>query len=99
MGELLVHFLEMITWGDIGFDPLGLKPSDAKEFADIQTKELQNGRLAMLAAIGMIVQEQITHDTIFGTLKFEQENMVHIDTRRRKQKGPGEEPTQEAGRS
>ena len=55
--------------GDIGFDPLGLKPSDAKEFADIQTKELQNGRLAMLAAIGMIVQEQITHDTIFGTLK------------------------------
>merc|ERR1712166_416859 len=32
--------------GDIGFDPLGLKPSDAKEFADIQTKELQNGRLA-----------------------------------------------------
>jgi len=55
--------------GDIGFDPLGLKPSDAKEFADIQTKELQNGRLAMLAAIGMIVQEQITHDKIFGTLK------------------------------
>ena len=55
--------------GDIGFDPLGLKPSDAKEFSDIQTKELQNGRLAMLATIGMIVQEQITHDTIFGTLK------------------------------
>merc|ERR1739838_1162057 len=55
--------------GDIGFDPLGLKPTDAKEFAEIQTKELQNGRLAMLAAIGMIVQEQITHDTIFGTLK------------------------------
>ena len=55
--------------GDIGFDPLGLKPSDAKEFADIQTKELQNGRLAMLAAIGMIVQEQITHDTILGTIK------------------------------
>ena len=55
--------------GDIGFDPLGLKPSDAKEFSDIQTKELQNGRLAMLATIGMIVQEQITHDTILGTLK------------------------------
>jgi len=55
--------------GDIGFDPLGLKPTDPKEFADIQTKELQNGRLAMLAAIGMIAQEQVTHDTIFGTLK------------------------------
>merc|ERR1711865_2866 len=55
--------------GDIGFDPLGLKPTDPKEFAEIQTKELQNGRLAMIAAFGMIVQEQVTHDTIVGTLK------------------------------
>merc|ERR1712162_74915 len=47
--------------GDIGFDPLGLKPTDAKEFATMQEKELSNGRLAMLAAAGMIVQEQITH--------------------------------------
>ena len=54
--------------GDVWFDHLGLNPSDAKEFTDIQTKELQNGRLAMFAAIGMIVQEHITHDTIFGTL-------------------------------
>lgn len=51
--------------GDIGFDPLGLKPSDPAEFAKMQTKELQNGRLAMLAAMGMIVQEQITHQTLF----------------------------------
>eukprot|EP00592_Proboscia_alata_P008661 CAMPEP_0194355994 /NCGR_PEP_ID=MMETSP0174-20130528/3820_1 /TAXON_ID=216777 /ORGANISM="Proboscia alata, Strain PI-D3" /LENGTH=241 /DNA_ID=CAMNT_0039125493 /DNA_START=151 /DNA_END=876 /DNA_ORIENTATION=+ len=55
--------------GDIGFDPLGLKPTDAIKFSKIQTKELQNGRLAMLAAIGMIVQEQVTNDTILGTLK------------------------------
>jgi len=55
--------------GDIGFDPLGLKPSDPTEFADMQTKELQHGRLAMLAAFGMMSQEQITHDTIFNTLK------------------------------
>eukprot|EP00554_Chaetoceros_debilis_P004906 CAMPEP_0194085390 /NCGR_PEP_ID=MMETSP0149-20130528/17460_1 /TAXON_ID=122233 /ORGANISM="Chaetoceros debilis, Strain MM31A-1" /LENGTH=218 /DNA_ID=CAMNT_0038768267 /DNA_START=170 /DNA_END=822 /DNA_ORIENTATION=- len=45
--------------GDIGFDPLGLKPTDPKEFAEMQTKELNNGRLAMLAAIGMITQEQV----------------------------------------
>jgi hypothetical protein len=51
--------------GDIGFDPLGLKPSDPAEFAEMQTKELNNGRLAMLAAIGMIVQEQVTHHTLF----------------------------------
>ncbi len=38
--------------GDIGFDPLGLKPTDAKEFAKMQTQELSNGRLAMLAAAG-----------------------------------------------
>jgi len=51
--------------GDIGFDPLGMKPETAEEFADIQTKELNNGRLAMLAAIGMMVQEQVTGQTLF----------------------------------
>jgi len=51
--------------GDIGFDPLGLKPSDPKEFAEMQTKELNNGRLAMLAAFGMICQEQVTNHALF----------------------------------
>merc|ERR1712151_753832 len=55
--------------GDIGFDPLGLKPSDPAEFAEMQTKELQHGRLAMLAAAGMIVQELITNEPLFVTLK------------------------------
>ena len=35
-------FVEMV--GDCGFDPLGLKPTDPKEFAEMQTKELNNGR-------------------------------------------------------
>lgn len=56
--------------GDIGFDPLGLKPKDAKEFADMQTKELSNGRLAMLAAAGMCVQEQINGQGILENLGF-----------------------------
>ena len=43
--------------GDIGFDPLGLKPSDPEALFTLQTKELQNGRLAMLAAAGFIAQE------------------------------------------
>ena len=51
--------------GDVGFDPLGLKPTDPAEFAVMQTKELQNGRLAMFAAIGMIVQEQVTNQSLF----------------------------------
>ena len=45
--------------GDINFDPLGLKPSESADYARMQTKELNNGRLAMLAAAGMCVQEQI----------------------------------------
>jgi Chlorophyll A-B binding protein len=46
--------------GDLGFDPLGLKPKDAAGFASMQAKELSNGRLAMLAAAGMCVQELVT---------------------------------------
>jgi Chlorophyll A-B binding protein len=43
--------------GNIGFDPLGLKPTDPDELFIMQTKELQNGRLAMLAAAGFMAQE------------------------------------------
>ena len=45
--------------GDLKFDPLGLMPEDAEEFELIQTKELQNGRLAMLAAAGFLAQEAV----------------------------------------
>eukprot|EP00980_Cylindrotheca_fusiformis_P016147 scaffold4805_cov136-Cylindrotheca_fusiformis.AAC.2 len=45
--------------GNIGFDPLGLKPEDPEAFAVMQTKELQNGRLAMLAAAGFLAQELV----------------------------------------
>lgn len=45
--------------GDIGFDPLGLKPEDPEELNIMITKELQNGRLAMLAAAGFLAQEAV----------------------------------------
>jgi len=58
--------------GDIGFDPLGLKPTNAKEFANMQTKELQNGRLAMIGVAGMCSQELCNHKTILETFDFYQ---------------------------
>merc|ERR1719271_1622177 len=51
--------------GDLGFDPLGLKPTDPEELKTMQTKDLQNGRLAMIAAAGMIVQELQTGEKLF----------------------------------
>jgi hypothetical protein len=58
--------------GDLGFDPLGLKPTDAKDFASMQTKELQNGRLAMLGIFGMCSQELVNHKSIFETIDYYQ---------------------------
>jgi len=43
--------------GDIGFDPLGLRPSDPEELKTMQTKELQHGRVAMIASSGFLAQE------------------------------------------
>jgi hypothetical protein len=52
--------------GDIGFDPLGLTPSDPAEFRLMQEKELAHGRLAMIAAAGFLAQEAVTKAT-WGT--------------------------------
>lgn len=62
--------------GDLGFDPLGLKPSDPKELKKMQEKEIANGRLGMLAAAGFLAQEAATGktwgacDTSFAKLLF-----------------------------
>ena len=45
--------------GDLKFDPLGLKPEGEEDFLIMQTKELQHGRLAMLAAAGFLAQEAV----------------------------------------
>jgi hypothetical protein len=54
--------------GDLGFDPFGFKPTDAKEFSDMQDGELSNGRLAMLAVAIMCAQEQVTGQGILESL-------------------------------
>jgi len=51
--------------GDYLFDPLNLAPTDKEEFKQMRNKELNNGRLAMLAAAGMIVQELVTEKKLF----------------------------------
>lgn len=56
--------------GDIGFDPLGLKPTENYDFQRMQTKELSNGRLAMLGWAGMCAQELVNHRTIGDTFDF-----------------------------
>merc|ERR1712113_291752 len=56
--------------GDVGFDPLGLKPADADEFLEMSNKELQNGRLAMFGVAGMVAQELVNHRTILETIDF-----------------------------
>ena len=45
--------------GNLGFDPLNFAPKDPLEFKVMQTKELQNGRLAMIAAVGIMAQEVV----------------------------------------
>merc|ERR1712187_68585 len=51
--------------GDYSFDPLGLAPKDPAKFLEVQNKELNNGRLAMLAAAGIMFQESTFHYKIF----------------------------------
>lgn len=51
--------------GDLGFDPLGLKPKDEAGLLAMQNKELNNGRLAMIAIAGMTAQELVTGQQAF----------------------------------
>jgi hypothetical protein len=54
--------------GDVGFDPLGLKPNDGEEFLAMSTREINNGRLAMLGVAGMVAQELVNGKEIFVNL-------------------------------
>jgi Chlorophyll A-B binding protein len=54
--------------GDLGFDPLGLKPTDAAAFDEIRTKELNNGRLAMIGVAGIVAQELVSGTSVLQIL-------------------------------
>jgi len=72
-GKGLFLLKDDYTPGDIGWDPLGLKPTDKAEFDIMQTRELNNGRIAMFAILGEIVQEEVTGKELFN---FEDDNLL-----------------------
>jgi len=50
--------------GDLSFDPFGLNPKDAEGRKRMQTAEIKNGRLAMIAITAFAAQEFVTHIAI-----------------------------------
>lgn len=52
--------------GNLGFDPLGLLPDDADAAYDMKTKEINNGRLAMIAVAGFVAQELRSGEPLFA---------------------------------
>ena len=53
--------------GEYNFDPLGFSNTTEK-LSNYKDAELFNGRLAMLAALGILVQELCTDKTIYDTI-------------------------------
>ncbi len=52
--------------GDFSWDPANIRPKSEELLNDFQTKELKNGRLAMLGIAGMAYQTYLTGQ---GTLE------------------------------
>jgi hypothetical protein len=50
--------------GAIGWDPLGIKPTDPDDYMVRKNQELLHGRLGMIAAAGMIAQETLTQSKL-----------------------------------
>jgi len=67
--------------GDLGFDPLGLRPTESEAWKELQTKELNNGRLAMIAIAAFTAQELVVKQEIFEhlALRFEKEAILELD--------------------
>jgi len=57
---------EPMGGADLDFDPLNIKPTNPEALRAMEDKELNNARLAILAASGMIAQELATGKAIFA---------------------------------
>ena len=58
MKLIIIFYLKYI--GDFGFDPLNLGGKSDKDKETMALKELENGRLAMLAFGGIVTQAVLT---------------------------------------
>jgi len=65
--------------GQLYFDPLGIAPKDEEEFFVMQTKELNNGRLAMVGIAGFVLQELVNGREIFEHLLLSLEREVILE--------------------
>lgn len=63
-GELLASIVVL----PCRFDPLGFAPKSAEEFDTLQTKEINNGRLAMVTVAGYVAQELVNNKGILENL-------------------------------
>ena len=55
------------TTGDLGFDPLGMRPKTDADLLSMKNKELNNGRLAMIAIAGICAQEVVSGTELLGS--------------------------------
>lgn len=80
-GEQFNALIDDYAPGDLGFDPLGLKPTDPEALKEMQTKEINNGRLAMIGIAGFVAQELVSNEEIFEHLflNIEKEAILEID--------------------
>jgi len=56
--------------GKLGFDPFGLYPKDAAGQKWMQTAEIKNGRVAMIAITAFAAQEFVSHTAIVDQVPF-----------------------------
>lgn len=56
--------------GSLGFDPLGLYPKDKKGQMRMQTNEIKNGRIAMIAITAFAVQEVVSSSGVIDETPF-----------------------------
>jgi len=58
------------TAGDLGFDPFGLNPKDERGRKRMQTAEIKNGRLAMIAITAFAAQEFVAQIAVVDQTPF-----------------------------